>query len=86
MARELHDVIANHLSAVSIHATAAQAAGADQETVRAALADILTVCSASNQGTDNDTLPRSPASLDTTAGAGFDGVEAELAVLVGGHR
>lgn len=37
MARELHDVIANHLSAVSIHATAAQAAGDDPAAVRAAL-------------------------------------------------
>src|SRR5690606_30829255 len=37
MARELHDVIANHLRAASIHATAAQAAGADPETARAAL-------------------------------------------------
>lgn len=42
MARELHDVVANHLSAVSIHATAAQAAGADQATVRAALDVIRT--------------------------------------------
>jgi len=42
MARELHDVVANHLSAVSIHATAAQAAGADPATVRAALDVIRT--------------------------------------------
>lgn len=41
MARELHDVISNHLSAVAIHATAAQAAhGTDEATVRAALAMI----------------------------------------------
>jgi signal transduction histidine kinase len=41
MARELHDVVANHLSAVAIHATAAQAArGRDEATVREALAVI----------------------------------------------
>jgi signal transduction histidine kinase len=41
MARELHDVVANHLSAVAINATAAQAASDhDQATVRAALAVI----------------------------------------------
>jgi signal transduction histidine kinase len=41
MARELHDVVANHLSAVAIHATAAQAAhGHDEATVREALAVI----------------------------------------------
>jgi signal transduction histidine kinase/DNA-binding NarL/FixJ family response regulator len=41
MARELHDVVANHLSAVAIHATAAQAAaGRDEATVRKALAMI----------------------------------------------
>jgi signal transduction histidine kinase len=41
MARELHDVVANHLSAVAIHATAAQAAPAhDETTVRQALAVI----------------------------------------------
>lgn len=41
LARELHDVVANHLSAVAIHATAAQAAfGTDEATVRQALAVI----------------------------------------------
>lgn len=41
MARELHDVVANHLSAVAIHATAAQAAfGRDEQAVRQALAVI----------------------------------------------
>ena len=41
MARELHDVVANHLSAVAIHATAAQAAhGRDEAAVRQALAVI----------------------------------------------
>jgi signal transduction histidine kinase len=40
MARELHDVVANHLSAVAIHATAAQSiAGLDE----AKLAEILAV-------------------------------------------
>lgn len=41
MARELHDVVANHLSAVAIHATGAQAAyGRDDAAVRQALAVI----------------------------------------------
>ncbi|MDO8699437.1 MAG: S8 family serine peptidase, partial [Rhodoferax sp.] len=47
---------------------------------RAAQAGILTICAASNFGTDNDSLPRSPASLDTTAGAGYDAVVCVAAI------
>lgn len=41
---------------------------------RAANAGILSTCSAGNLSTDNDALPRYPASLNTSAGAGYDAI------------
>ena len=41
---------------------------------RAAQVGILSVCSASNNTNNNDVLPYYPASLDTTASAGYDAV------------
>jgi subtilisin family serine protease len=47
--------------------------------VRAANAGILSICSASNQASDNDAKPRYPAGFDTTAGAGYNAIIAVAA-------
>ncbi|MGI8682763.1 MAG: S8 family serine peptidase, partial [Mycobacteriales bacterium] len=47
---------------------------------RGAVEDILFVAAAGNGGYNNDTNPSYPASYDTTAGAGYDGVIAVAAI------
>ncbi len=47
---------------------------------RAAKVGILSICSAGNLSTDNDTSPRYPASLNTTVGAGYDAMIAVAAI------
>jgi subtilisin family serine protease len=48
--------------------------------VRAANAGILSICSASNQSSDNDANPRYPAGFNTTAGAGYNAIIAVAAI------
>jgi subtilisin family serine protease len=52
---------------------------------RAAQAGILSVCSAANNTNNNDVSPRYPASLDTTASAGYDAVVAVAAITRDGQ-
>jgi subtilisin family serine protease len=53
---------------------------------RAAQAGILAVCSASNQGANNNSSPRWPANADTTSGAGFDSIVSVAAIDQAGGK
>ncbi|WP_283134161.1 sensor histidine kinase [Rhizohabitans arisaemae] len=74
MARELHDMVANHLSAIAIHSTAAlslddpattrQSLGTIRENSVAALADMRRMIGLLREGDDD----RSPAAVPTLAG------------------